>query len=65
MKHKHAHKCQICGRIIDDAVGLMHAKAEEYIIGLIKKDHPDWDQGKKTCEKCIRYYRELIDKADL
>ncbi len=65
MKGKHRHKCQICQRIIDDRIGIMHAKAEEYLINLIKKDHPEWNQGKKTCPECITYYRELVKKADI
>jgi hypothetical protein len=43
----------------------MHAKAEEYMINLIKKDHPEWNKGKKTCNACIDYYRELVKKAEI
>ncbi|MBL7081927.1 MAG: hypothetical protein ISS44_05130, partial [Candidatus Omnitrophica bacterium] len=38
------YKCQICGRMIHEEHALMHAKAEEYLMNLIKKDHPQWQQ---------------------
>ncbi len=62
---KNKHKCQICGRKIDDSVGLAHIKAEEYFIELIRKEHPEWDKNKGTCDLCLEYYRELIKRAKL
>jgi hypothetical protein len=59
------HKCQICGKEIDDAVGLAHIKAEEYLIELIRRDHAEWHAKKGTCGVCLEYYRELIKRADL
>lgn len=57
--------CQICNRAVDENAALTHVKAEEYLLGLIKKDHPEWKEDKETCPKCIAYYRELIKKADI
>jgi hypothetical protein len=59
------HICQICGREINDAVGLAHIKAEEYILELIRRDHPEWDKEKGTCNLCIEYYRELIKRTEI
>lgn len=59
------HKCQICEREIDDAVGLAHIKAEEYILELIRRDHPEWSKEKGTCSLCIEYYRELVKRTEI
>jgi len=55
--------CQICDRSIDEASALTHVKAEEYLLHLIRKDHPEWKESKGTCPECIDYYRQLIKKA--
>ena len=59
------YKCQICGRMIHEAHSLEHAKAEEYLLNLIKKDHPKWKQKNSTCSECIEYYRKLINQAEI
>lgn len=57
--------CQICDREIDERVALTHIKSEEYLINLIRKDHPDWDKDKKTCHNCVEYYRRLIKEGEI
>lgn len=59
------YRCQICERMIEEEHALMHAKAEEYLINLIKKDHPQWQQGSPTCKECVEYYRKLIKEAEI
>ncbi len=59
------YKCQICGRMIHEAHSLEHAKAEEYLLDLIKKDHPKWSQKDLTCAGCVEYYRKLINQAEI
>lgn len=59
------HKCQICGREVDDSVALAHIKAEEYLIELIRRDHPQWKEDRGTCNLCLEYYRELIKRSKL
>ncbi len=59
------YRCQICNRDIDESVALEHVKAEEYIINLIKKDHPEWDKDKAACKECIDYYRKLVKEAEI
>ena len=59
------YKCQICGKMIHEAHSLEHAKAEEYLLNLIKKDHPKWKEKNLTCPECIEYYRKLINQAEI
>lgn len=59
------YKCQICEREIDEFVSIAHIRAEEYLISLIRKDHPDWDKQDKTCHKCIEYYRKLVKETEI
>lgn len=64
-KNKEQYRCQICGRKIDTKVALMHVKAEEYLMGLIKKDHPQWQNGSKACRDCLAFYRKLVKDAEI
>lgn len=57
--------CQICGRQIDDFAAIAHVKAEEYLMDLIMRDHPQWKKDKKTCHECVGYYRKLIKDAEI
>lgn len=59
------YRCQICDRDIDDFVSIAHIKAEEYLMGLILRDHPQWHENKKTCSRCIEYYRKLVKDAEI
>jgi len=59
------HKCPICQREVDDSLSLAHIKAEEYIIKLISRDHPEWSKDKGTCNLCLEYYRELIKRTEI
>ncbi|PIQ88551.1 MAG: hypothetical protein COV72_07955 [Candidatus Omnitrophica bacterium CG11_big_fil_rev_8_21_14_0_20_42_13] len=64
-KAKKQYLCQICGRHIDSKAALMHVKAEEYLIRLIKNNHPDWDVNSNACNKCVDYYRKLVKEAEI
>ncbi|MFH1578128.1 MAG: hypothetical protein ABIC18_03545 [Candidatus Omnitrophota bacterium] len=59
------YKCQICQRMINKKHAMMHIKAEEYIIGLIKKAHPQWKEKDPTCKVCVDYYRKLVKEAEI
>ena len=63
--HAGKYVCQICAREIDESVALTHVKAEEYLLGLIKRDHPEWKTEQGTCQECIDYYRKLVNKAEI
>ena len=65
VKNQTSYTCQICNRTINEKTALTHIKAEEYLLSLIKKDHPEWKNEKETCQKCIDYYRDLIKKAQI
>ena len=62
---KTKYQCQICGRQVDDSVALTHVKTEEYLLELIRRDHPEWHEDKNTCPKCIEYYRKLVKEAEI
>ena len=49
------YKCEICQRFIDKKKALTHVKAEEYILSLIKKDHPEWNKKEDISEECLDY----------
>lgn len=57
--------CSICRRPIDEESALTHVKAEEYLLELIRKDHPQWKEEEGACLRCVEYYRELIRKAKI
>ena len=57
--------CPICNRRVDEKTALTHIKAEEYLLELIRKDHPEWKEGQGACPKCMDYYRQLIKQAKI
>lgn len=60
-----SYQCQICGRSIHTEHALEHIKAEEYIMRLILKDHPQWHHKEPTCQECIEYYRKLVEQSEI
>ena len=59
------YQCYICNREIDESAGLAHIKAEEYLLELIRRDHPEWHEKKNTCRKCVDYYRRLVKETEI
>jgi hypothetical protein len=59
------YKCQICNRAIHEKHAIEHVKTEEYLIELIKKNHPQWHHKEPTCRECIEYYRKLVKDAEI
>ncbi len=59
------YQCPRCGRYIEGARILAHAKAEEYLIGLIKRDHPEWVEPEGTCLRCGTYYQALVERTGI
>lgn len=57
--------CHICNRLVDEDHALTHIKAEEYLLDLIRKDHPQWKDKDPLCKECIEYYRKLIKDAEI
>lgn len=62
---KMKYRCQICDRDIDSFVSIAHIKAEEYLLDLIRRDHPEWHETKQTCHKCVEYYRKLVKENEV
>lgn len=56
-------RCPRCGKTFQGPMLLAHAKAEEYLIGLIKRDHPEWIEPGGTCPGCVAYYRVLVERT--
>lgn len=50
-------KCPLCHKETDT---LYHI-AEQAVIDLIKRDHPEWVQPDGACAKCVEYYESLDD----
>lgn len=57
--------CKICGRKIDESVAISHIRAEEYLMQLIQKDHPEWKKEDDTCYTCVEYYKKLVNDAEI
>ena len=64
-KKSATYTCSLCERPVNESNALAHVKAEEYLIGLIKKDHPEWEEKDGSCSKCLDYYRELVKKTKI
>ena len=56
-------RCPRCGRTVTGPLLLIHAKAEEYLLELIKRDHPEWGEPDGTCPRCAAYYRTLVEQV--
>ena len=39
--------------------------AEQYVISLIREEHPDWVKHDGSCERCEQYYKSLDDLISL
>ena len=59
------YRCQICNRMIHKDHALEHIKAEEYLLRLLKKDHPEWEATTPLAPKCIQYYRTLVTLTEI
>ena len=59
------YQCHRCGKYIESSSVLAHAKAEEYLIGLIKRDHPEWVEAEGTCHRCEDYYQALVERTGI
>lgn len=59
------YQCRICGRMVKEKHALEHVQAEEYLINLIQKDHPNWEKDTPVCKKCLEYYRTLVKDAEI
>ncbi|MFA5038775.1 MAG: hypothetical protein WC732_03755 [Candidatus Omnitrophota bacterium] len=62
---KGTYVCAVCQRAVDEKKALTHIKGEEYLLELIRRDHPEWKEEHGACPKCVEYYRELIQRGNL
>lgn len=49
--------CPLCHK---EADSLYHI-AEQAVIDMIRRDHPEWIEPDGVCRKCIEYYESLDD----
>ncbi len=47
--------CTLCHQDTED---LYHI-AEQYVLNIIKKEHPEWVDQNGACIKCIEHYKAL------
>ncbi len=52
-------RCPICKKEKEEEIVDVCNAGYEYIIDLIKKDHPDWLEKDGSCPNCIDYYKKL------
>ena len=48
-------KCTVCGKETED----LYRIAEQYLLDVIKAEHPDWVEENGACKKCVEYYHAL------
>ncbi len=54
--------CKVCN---DDKAESIMQVAEQYVLELIQKDHPEWVKSDGACPKCIQYYKDLDTKVTI
>ena len=55
-----SYQCPLCHQSIDHDVKAYIDHTEQHIVDMIKADHPDWESGDGSCEKCLEYYRKQM-----
>ena len=53
--NKRTVSCGICGH----AAPSLSSVAEDYVLDLIRKDHPEWVREDGACPECLAYYSTL------
>jgi hypothetical protein len=52
-------KCPICKAMVEDDMVRLCQEAEDWIVGSIRRAHPEWVQKDGSCAKCMDYYKGL------
>ncbi|MFM7203919.1 MAG: hypothetical protein ACKO6N_24320 [Myxococcota bacterium] len=53
--------CPVCEREVDDAIIPFHKNVERQILELIRKKNPRWIEQDGSIDKCVDYYKALIE----
>ena len=53
--------CPICKERTDSIVHL----TEQWVLGEIRREHPDWVESSGACRKCVIYYENLEKMVEL
>ena len=51
--------CPICKRETTDDMIQLCKDAEDWILGTIRKMHPDWVEEDGSCSRCLEFYKGL------
>ena len=43
----------------------LHDIAEQYLLEIIKSEHPEWVEDDGSCSRCEEYYNHLDDLIEL
>lgn len=47
--------CPLCSEEADELL----YEFEQYVLDVIKKEHPEWVESDGACPRCLDYYRSL------
>ena len=47
--------CTLCNEPADD----LYLVAEQYVLSIIKEEHPEWVEQDGACKKCLEHYQAL------
>lgn len=47
--------CPLCNKPVDSIEHI----TEQWLLDVIRKEHPEWIEKNGLCTKCIAYYRNL------
>lgn len=50
--------CSICGGVVHEELRTLHEDAEQWLIGRIKRQHPEWTSADGACGPCIEAFKE-------
>ena len=56
--------CPLCGDLVPAEDLRAHLRTDDdeirnYVLSLIRTNHPQWVESDGTCAKCVEYYRRL------
>ncbi len=52
--------CPICGLEIERDLVKFLSHADEHVIEVVKRQHPEWVSGDGLCEKCLDHYKQSL-----
>ncbi len=56
-------QCPICNKPVDESIIKTCEDAQEWVMKMIKRDHPGWIATDGSCPQCLDYYEKLGKKS--